>query len=131
MLDVLVPAPGQAQQHGPVDRERGALPREQRHRVRALEGWDQALLAAAEADLRSIVSEIEKFVDEKRGAELRELQNKWRTYRDSWAEFESEAYKGGTIRPMLYAGSAEAMTREWIEKLKNYLQWLKRDLLSG
>ena len=88
-------------------------------------------LATAEADLRSIVSEIEKLVDEKRAAELRDLQNKWRTYRDSWAEFESEAYKGGTIRPMLYAGSAEAMTREWIEKLKNYLQWLKRDLLSG
>lgn len=48
-------------------------------------------------------------------------QSAWEAYREAEADFRTDWDAGGSIRPMLYAGFFEDLTRERVETLESYL----------
>lgn len=78
--------------------------------------------SVAEDELNKEVSELlEKLDDEDKGV-LRASQEAWTAYRRSFSELEGNAAKGGTLRPLLYAKAAEAMTRRRILEIQESLR---------
>lgn len=48
-------------------------------------------------------------------------QEKWQTYCDAWADFVAgERASGGTIWPLIYAGTAEAVVKRRLEEISGY-----------
>lgn len=55
---------------------------------------------------------------------LDDAEEKWLLYRNAHCDFATHLYRGGTIRPTLWAGEASRMTEIRIGELRS---WLKRD----
>lgn len=64
---------------------------------------------------------FEKLDDEDKKL-LTKSQDAWRDYCAAFSELESNAAKGGSMRPMLHAGSVAAITRNRIQEIKECLR---------
>ncbi len=76
----------------------------------------------ATEEMNEICSQIFLKIDQERKKEFDKTHNSWKNFRDSYATFKADAYKGGTIQPFIYAIAAESVTKTRIEQLKEYLE---------
>lgn len=76
----------------------------------------------AEEKLRAVLSEADRSFDAKRLEEFRKLQSDWEVYRDRDADFVSNKYAGGTIRPQIHARRLEYLTLHRIEEIKELVE---------
>lgn len=71
----------------------------------------------------SLEAEISSRLGKKRTDEFALAASVWRTYMKSWAAFEADEYKGGTIWPTIYGGSAASIAKERIAQLAEYFEY--------
>lgn len=77
---------------------------------------------AADAVLNQIYKQMVAKLDEEEKAQLKEAQNAWLKYRDANCDFVADQYKGGTMRPMIYAGCLEDVTKKRTTELKTQIE---------
>jgi len=73
----------------------------------------------------AIENEILSLLEEDRRGDFTLASTAWRAYMEKWANFRANAYKGGTIWPTIYAGSAAALARDRVAQLTEYLEHCK------
>lgn len=73
---------------------------------------------AADAVLNQVYPKLMATLDEDEKAELKAAQNAWLKYRDTNCDFVADQYKGGTMRPMIYAGCLEDLTKKRTAELR-------------
>lgn len=73
---------------------------------------------AADAVLNQVYQKLRAMLDEGEKTQLKEAQTAWLAYRDRNCEFVADQYKGGTIRPMIYAGCLTDVTKNRTNELK-------------
>ena len=54
---------------------------------------------------------------------IKDSQEKWIAYRNVWCDLETWRNKGGTIRPLLWATRAQALTQLRLEEFDRWVQW--------
>jgi uncharacterized protein YecT (DUF1311 family) len=65
---------------------------------------------AADTKLNQVYRKLVLMLDDEEKSELKEAQTAWLKYRDTNCDFVANQYKGGTIRPMIYAICLTEMT---------------------
>ena len=73
---------------------------------------------AADAVLNQVYQKLLAVLDDEEKAQLKEAQEAWLKYRDSNCEFVADQYKGGTMRPMVYAFCLEDVTKKRTTELR-------------
>jgi uncharacterized protein YecT (DUF1311 family) len=58
---------------------------------------------AADAALNQVYKQLVAKLDDQERAQLKEAQTAWLKYRDTNCDFVADQYKGGSMRPMIYA----------------------------
>lgn len=81
---------------------------------------------AADALLNQTYKRLMAVLDDEEKAQLKEAQTAWLKYRDSNCEFEGDQYKGGSMRPAVYASCLATMTTKRTTELKTQIK--ERDL---
>lgn len=84
-----------------------------------------ALLEKIEEMEKEILSLLEKD----RREDFTLASAAWRAYMGKWATFGANAYKGGTIWPTIYAGSAATLAKDRIAQLTEYLEYCKTGMV--
>lgn len=77
---------------------------------------------AADKVLNQVYQQLVAKLDEEEKAQLKEAQNAWLKYRDANCDFVADQYKGGTMRPMIYAGCLEDVTKKRTTELKTQIE---------
>ena len=77
---------------------------------------------AADAILNQIYRQLVSMLDDEEKSQLKEAQTAWLKYRDANCEFVADQYKGGTIRPMVYAICLGNMTKERTTELRTQIK---------
>ncbi len=70
------------------------------------------------ANLEAVVEKLRSISGKERVDQINDTIAAWQTFSDKFAEFESDAYKGGTIAPMIFASEKrelQKMLREHLE----------------
>jgi uncharacterized protein YecT (DUF1311 family) len=80
-----------------------------------------AELEQADAQLNDIYNKVLE-ADSDRRRELIAAERAWLVYRDAEAEYEADAYRGGSIRPMIYDEALTTLTNERINTLRSLLR---------
>jgi uncharacterized protein YecT (DUF1311 family) len=62
------------------------------------------------------------------GKSFEEAQEKWRSYRNAYCDFVTYLNKGGTIRPLIWAGEAIRMTEARIAEIQGWFEFESRRL---
>lgn len=75
----------------------------------------------AERRLAALVQEVATQVGPTRAAELKRVQAVWLEYRNQHCAWDSEAFEGGSMKPMWQAGCIAALTEDRIDELKTSL----------
>jgi uncharacterized protein YecT (DUF1311 family) len=78
----------------------------------------------ADRDLNKLYPQVLAKLDEEGQAKLKAAQRAWVAYRDAQADLEADMARGGTMAPLLRAGSLSATTLERIEQLRAFLKEL-------
>src|SRR5256885_10303883 len=73
---------------------------------------------AADATLNQVYRQLVALTDDEEKSQLKEAQRAWLKYRDANCDFVADQYKGGTMRPMIYAICLEDMTRNRTAELR-------------
>lgn len=73
-------------------------------------------------ELNKVMIDVEAVCDEREAQLLKEAQAKWLEFRAVHAEFVSEMFEGGSMRPLMYFTSIETATRDRLEELEGYLE---------
>jgi len=81
-----------------------------------------AQLDAALQEVEALSNNIKNRLNPERIEQFAKAHTAWRTYMETWAQFEADSYKGGTIWPTIYCGSAAAIAESRIDQLKEYLR---------
>ena len=68
--------------------------------------------------LRRLLAEVSSNADSGRRVQLARVQQKWTVFRDSECEWQTDAFAGGTIQPVVYSQCVIALTEERIAYLK-------------
>jgi len=76
-----------------------------------------AAYKAADAELNSLYSSLQGKPGAPTSEKLRAAQRAWLKYRDANCDAEAELYEGGSIRPAIYSGCLERVTRARIAEL--------------
>ena len=76
---------------------------------------------AADAELNKVYQKLAAVLDEAEKAQLKTVETAWLKYRDANCEFVGDQFKGGSIRPMIYAFCLADMTRNRTAELKNQI----------
>ena len=76
---------------------------------------------AADAELNKVYQKLVAMLDEEEKAQLKAVETAWLKYRDANCEFVGDQFKGGSIRPMIYAFCLADMTRNRTAELKNQI----------
>jgi len=76
---------------------------------------------AADAELNKVYQKLAAMLDEEEKAQLKTVETAWLKYRDANCEFVGDQFKGGSIRPMIYAFCLADMTRNRTAELKNQI----------
>ncbi|GGX62467.1 hypothetical protein GCM10007392_32960 [Saccharospirillum salsuginis] len=73
------------------------------------------------AEVEYAIDELQKSLGEKEIDSLNKSQQLWEEYCDAWAHFVAgEREDGGTIWPVIYAGTAEANAQNRLDEIKSY-----------
>ena len=75
-------------------------------------------LEIADAELNKVYKALRSKLSDDEKNRLKEVQLSWLKYRDKNAEFEASLYEGGSIAPMVHAGSLTTSTVLRTEQLK-------------
>jgi uncharacterized protein YecT (DUF1311 family) len=65
---------------------------------------------------------LSRLTDKNQQAKLRNSQQAWLKYRDSYAEFEASFYEGGTIQVQFHTSFLTKMTESRVKELQNTLE---------
>jgi len=76
---------------------------------------------AADAELNKVYQKLAAMLDEEEKSQLKTVETVWLKYRDANCEFVGDQFKGGSIRPMIYAFCLADMTRNRTAELKNQI----------
>jgi uncharacterized protein YecT (DUF1311 family) len=76
----------------------------------------------ADAVLNQVYQKFVAILDNEEKAELRTAQEAWLKYRDSNCEFVAGQFKGGTMRPMVYAFCLEDVTKKRTTELRGQIR---------
>jgi uncharacterized protein YecT (DUF1311 family) len=77
---------------------------------------------AADAALNRVYQQLVAKLEAEEKTELKAAQTAWIKYRDTNCEFVADQYKGGTIRPMIYALCLADVTRNRSAELKTQIE---------
>jgi uncharacterized protein YecT (DUF1311 family) len=77
---------------------------------------------AADAVLNTVYQQLVAKLDDEEKAQLKEAQTAWLKYRDTNCEFVADQFKGGTIRPMIYAYCLADVTKNRTTELRNQIK---------
>jgi len=80
---------------------------------------------SAERKLDAILEQIKEFLSPEECALLEKANQAWRTYQKSHADFSASQYEGGSIQPLIYASTMEAVTVARIVELEAELNFMK------
>jgi len=77
---------------------------------------------AADATLNQVYKQLVAKLDDEEKAQLKEAQTAWLKYRDSNCDFVADQYKGGSMRPMIYAICLTDVTINRTAELKTQIK---------
>ena len=77
---------------------------------------------AADAQLNKTYQQLAALLEADEKASLKNAENAWIKYRDANCDFVADQYKGGTIRPMIYAMCLADVTNNRTTELKNQIK---------
>ena len=77
---------------------------------------------AADKVLNQVYQNLVAKLDEEEKAQLKEAQTAWLKYRDTNCDFVADQYKGGTMRPMIYAGCLADVTKKRTSELRDQIK---------
>ena len=77
---------------------------------------------AADKVLNQVYQQLVAKLDDEEKAQLKEAQTAWLKYRDTNCDFVADQYKGGTMRPMIYAGCLEGVTKKRTSELRDQIK---------
>ena len=77
---------------------------------------------AADAALNQVYQRLLTMLDDEEQAQLKEAQTAWIKYRDLNCDFVGDQFKGGTMRPMVYANCLADMTRKRTTELRTQIK---------
>ena len=77
---------------------------------------------AADATLNQVYRQLLAMLDDEEKSQLKEVETAWLKYRDANCEFVADQYKGGTMRPMVYAICLGDMTRNRTAELRTQIK---------
>ena len=77
---------------------------------------------AADKVLNQVYQQLVAKLDDEEKAQLKEAQTAWLKYRDTNCDFVADQYKGGTMRPMIYAGCLEDVTKRRTSELREQIK---------
>jgi uncharacterized protein YecT (DUF1311 family) len=78
----------------------------------------------AEAALKELSEVTEEVVQKSGSNTIYAVQQKWEAFKNAEADWRSESYEGGSMRPMVYYSAAEHVAKERIRELRT---WLKEE----
>ena len=76
----------------------------------------------ADALLNQAYRRLAAMLDDEKKTQLKEAQTAWLKYRDSNCEFVADEFKGGSMRPMIYADCLGDMTKKRTDELRNQIK---------
>ena len=76
---------------------------------------------AADTRLHQVYRQLVSMLGEEEKLELKKAQTAWLKYRDANCDFEGNQYKGGSMRPMIYAICLTDMTESRTTELKSQI----------
>ena len=76
----------------------------------------------ADAELNKVYKKLRANMSDDEKQRLKEVQLLWLKYRDANAEFAASRYEGGSIAPMVYAGTMTSATVDRVQELKNFFR---------
>ncbi len=76
----------------------------------------------ADAALNQVYQRLVTMLDDEERAQLKEAQTAWIKYRDLNCDFVGDQFKGGTMRPMVYANCLADMTRKRTTELRTQIK---------
>jgi len=76
--------------------------------------------------IRTIEQEIISLLEKDRAEEFTLAASSWHAYMESWANFEANECKGGTIWPTMYANCAAELAKQRVGQLSEYLENYKQ-----
>ncbi len=76
----------------------------------------------ADAALNQVYQRLVNMLDDEERAQLKEAQTAWIKYRDLNCDFVGDQFKGGTMRPMVYANCLADMTRKRTTELRTQIK---------
>lgn len=77
---------------------------------------------AADVVLNQVYKQLVAKLDDEEKVQLKDAQNAWIKYRDTNCDFVADQYKGGTMRPMIYAGCLEDVTKKRTTELRTQIE---------
>lgn len=77
---------------------------------------------AADKVLNQVYQNLVAKLDDEEKAQLKEAQTAWLKYRDTNCDFVADQYKGGTMRPMIYAGCLADVTKKRTSELRDQIK---------
>ena len=77
---------------------------------------------AADAVLNQTYQRLVTMLDDEERSQLKTAQTAWLKYRDSNCEFVGDQFKGGSMRPAVYASCLADMTSKRTIELKNQIK---------
>jgi uncharacterized protein YecT (DUF1311 family) len=77
---------------------------------------------AADAVLNQVYPKLMALLNDEEKAQLKTAQTAWLKYRDANCDFVADQYKGGSMRPMIYAGCLEDVTKNRTTELKTQIE---------
>jgi len=77
---------------------------------------------AADAQLNKTYQQLVALLEADEKAQLKSVEAAWIKYRDANCEFVADQYKGGSIRPMIYAMCMADVTTNRTTELKHQIE---------
>lgn len=76
----------------------------------------------ADAELNRVYNRYMAGLDDEGKAKLKEAEMAWIKYRDATCESESDIYRGGSMRPMIYSFCLASVTDERTKRIKGMIK---------
>ena len=77
---------------------------------------------AADTELNQVYRKLVAMLDAEEKAQLKVAQTAWLKYRDANCKFVGDQFKGGSIRPMIYAFCLADVTKNRTTELKGQIE---------
>jgi uncharacterized protein YecT (DUF1311 family) len=81
----------------------------------------------ADVALNEVYRQLMGMLDDEQKPQLKEAQTAWLKYRDANCEFVADQYKGGSIRPMIYAICLADVTNNRTNELRSQIKERNQD----